>query len=156
MTILLTVVIGSIGIANYLMSDPSGSSNQNTTFGSIPEAAVKDAPYPGYEYFLLYSTTTGAINSITTMPSRMVSYDLVNCGFSSSTSQNMSSVTECIFPNLPSGVGVLNATGYSNLATIASHMNAYQVNLSTLQITVKPDWTSCTNSNYGNGTVPCN
>lgn len=166
---LIAAVILIVGFGSYLtfrgnqqssiQSVPSGlcsapPPNSVTVTNPVASDVWSGPPYPGFQYFLTYNSSDGAIDSIVAEPSCEVSQNLSNCGLAGS-NVSMSAASQCLFPPQP-GYDILNATSFSDITTVAHHSSAYYVNTQTLQILLRPGWSNCSNQNYGNGTTPCN
>lgn len=165
---LIAVLILVVGFGSYLTlrgnqqnpiqsspSDPCSAPLQNSVTVTDPVSDVwSGPPYPGFQYFLTYNSSDGAVDAIQAEPSCEVSQNLNNCGLAGS-NVSMSAASQCLFPP-QAGYDILNATSFSDITTVAHHSSAYYVNVQTLQILLRPGWSNCSNPNYGNGTIPCN
>ena len=157
--VVLVVVMGSVSALLYLPSVQSSVINPlpqagetNSNLG-IPDGVWNNAPYPGWQYFVTYSSDNGDLLSIVAMRDQQISEYIAQCS-SPLVGSDLSNVFRCMLGNQV-GVSELNATGYSNLEVIQKHMNAYYVDLQTTRVTLRSGWNNCTNPNYGNGTTPC-
>ena len=159
----VVIVIAAAGflLGSFFAISQTGpqSGDKNFFAQPMPPAVISNAPYPGWDYFVYYLMSNGTIMAIEYESQPLVLQTLADCAIPTSETNNMSAAVPCMFASAAShGEGVLNATGYSDMALIDRHAGAYYVNASTSppSIQLKPGWTKCSNPNYGNGTNTCN
>lgn len=107
--------------ASALVAFSAGT--QGSSQCSPEPASPAKAPVGGYQYFVDYNTTDGAIIAVITMPSCQVGSNLPS-----------------VAPNQIGQVAVLNVTASSELTSMMpnGYMNAYYVNLQTMQLAIIP------------------
>jgi hypothetical protein len=105
-----------------------------------------DAPAAGWFYYLQYSTTDGSIRSLDIQQACPVETLLVSAGLMGS---NNSSAVAAVL-GVPSGYSILQMNGnpYLPAMTINGYSNAFYVNLTSSQLTLKPGITF--SNNYEN------
>jgi hypothetical protein len=148
----LALFLGTMAMTGAFGAQSNQESSSFVDTRSAENPAIwNQAPYPGYEYFVQYNTTTGNINAVMAVPSQTVIQELIG-----KCASNQSNSMTCINDGLPTGVADLNLTSYTNITAIEKHMDAFYVNLNAQDVELRSGWKNCSNPNYGNGTNPCN
>jgi hypothetical protein len=138
-----------VGVGSYVSL--SSSSPTPDSSSKIPTLTLA--------YLVVYSPFNGSIHAIVSESRTLLSQQMTNCGVVTHEFNNATKIASCIFPDLASqGLAMINATSYSGITSVIHHMNAYYVDdsRSPPQIALKVGWSGCRNSDYGNGTIPCN
>jgi hypothetical protein len=116
----IALIIVVAAFAYVAFSTGTQAASAQCTPGQVSSAA---APVAGYQYFVDYNTTNGAIMAVETIPSCQVGSNLPS-----------------VAPDLIGKVAVSNVTASPNLSSMMpnGYLNAYYVNLQTMQLTIIP------------------
>ncbi|MGI0079904.1 MAG: hypothetical protein ACRECH_09795 [Nitrososphaerales archaeon] len=117
LALIVIIVVGASAFVAF------SSSTQNTDDCSLGPASPAAAPVPNYQYFVDYNTTSGAIIGVVTIPSCDIGGHLPS-----------------VAPSLIGQIAVLNLTSSPALSSMMpnGYLNAYYVNLRTVQLTIIP------------------
>jgi len=134
--LLVSVIVGLVAVVGVgyaaasartpMAGDPGLCASSNVVF--------KDAPLPGWQYFALYNTTTGFINSVNAQPDCQIQPSLQRLGISAS---DQAAVDSKIIGTTP-GISAVNVTSSAWLPHLSEYINAFYVVVSNGTIMVKP------------------